>query len=95
MLANLNSLSIKIGLASSPVEVLEYRMEFASGPVEVPEQGDRFDMALVLFCFLLTLRNPSFINIFGTRSKIQIEFWLSRWFCTRICTRCFVFDSLN
>ena len=27
-------------------------MEFASGPVEVPEQGDRFDMALVLFCFV-------------------------------------------
>ena len=45
MLANLNSLSIERRLASSPVEVLEYRMGFASGPVEVPEQGDCFDMA--------------------------------------------------
>ena len=32
MLANLNLLSIKRGRASRPVEVLEYRMGFASGP---------------------------------------------------------------
>ena len=41
MLANLNSLSIERGRASGPGEVLEYRMGFASDPVEVPEQGER------------------------------------------------------
>ena len=46
MLANLNSLSIERGRASGPVEVIEYRMEFASGPVEVPEQGDRFNCGI-------------------------------------------------
>ena len=35
------SLSIERGRASRPVEVLEYRMVFASGPVEVLEQGER------------------------------------------------------
>ena len=38
---NLNSLSIERGGASGHIEVLEYQMGFASGPVEVPEQGDR------------------------------------------------------
>ena len=34
-------MSIERRLANGPVEVLEYQMEFVSGPVEVPEQGER------------------------------------------------------
>ena len=88
MLANSNSLSIEMELASSPVEVLEYRMGFASGPVEVPEQGDRFDMALVLFSFDLFLeRVPKFKLNFGFRVGFVYD--------EGTLYSCFVFDSSN